>query len=250
MRAKVQATFLAQIADAMVRLIKAAAVLPLLAAALLAGTAAQAQQVTLSVIETVEIGLDESALDESLTTGSTGAVVDRALATFGPFRVVDAVTAEMHGVVDGATPGQFKAMRAAYPQLRTLRMIECPGSEDDEANLALGRMVRAARIETIVPAGGSVRSGAVELFLAGVRRQADSQAEFAVHSWRDSLGREADDLAQDDPVHREYLEFYREMGLSDDSARRFYALTSSVSFDDALYLAPLQMAAMGLLDVI
>lgn len=172
------------------------------------------------------------------------------LAIFGPFRMVDPSTAEMHGVVDGTSPAQFAAMRAAYPNLRTLRMIECPGSDDDEANLALGRMLRAARIDTVVPAGGSVRSGAVELFLAGVHRKADSRAEFAVHSWRDSLGREADDVAADDPVHREYLEFYREMGLSDDSAREFYDLTSSVSFDTALYLAPLQLAAMGLLDVI
>jgi hypothetical protein len=219
-----------------------------------------AQQVTLSLdpglieapafIDTIQIEWYDDVSGAGEDRDRAEAIGRAPLASFGPFRVVDSQTVEMHGVVDGSTPARFAAMYAAYPGLRTLRMIECPGSEDDEANLALARMVRAARIETVVPAGGSVRSGAVELFLAGVRRQADSRAEFAVHSWRDELGREADDLAQDDPIHREYLEFYREMGLSDDNAKQFSALTSSVSFDDALYLAPLQLAAMGMLDVI
>lgn len=173
-----------------------------------------------------------------------------ALAAFGPFRVTGTATADMIGLVDSRTPADFAAMLRAFPDIVTLRMIECPGSEDDEANLKLARMLRGAGIETVVPAGGSVRSGAVELFLAGVKRRADSRAEFAVHSWRDELGREARDVPSDDPVHQEYIDFYREMGLSEESALRFYALTNSVSFDDAVILAPLQLAAMGLLEML
>jgi hypothetical protein len=213
----------------------------------------EAREVSLTIIARV-IETDAIAWREELSwTEETQQAPEPsapALATFGPFRVTDATSADMIGVVDSRTPRQFAAMLQAFPGIRTLRMIECPGSEDDEANLRLARMLRQARIETLVPAGGSVRSGAVELFLAGVRRRADSRAEFAVHSWRDELGREARDLPSDDPVHREYISFYREMGLSEDSAHRFYALTNSVSFDDAVYLAPLQMAAMGLLDML
>ena len=238
----------------MLRSIKAIAVLPALAAAMLCGLPiqAQAQVFTFFVTETVETVDAEPALDYALFAPAeeTAAQAAPALAVFGPFRVTDLHTAEMHGTVTSTTPADFAAMRAAFPQLRALRMIECPGSDDDEANLALARMVRAARIDTIVPAGGSVRSGAVELFLAGVRRQADPRAEFAVHSWRDDLGREADDIARDDPVHREYLDFYRDMGLSDETAQHFYALSNSVPYDDALYLPPSHLAAMGLLDVL
>lgn len=212
----------------------------------------------------VSLGADSLAIDNAAIAwreelswtefepgaGEAEAEAGSALAVFGPFRVTDPASAEMIGLVDSETPAQFAAMLRAYPDIATLRMIECPGSADDEANLRLARMLRRARIETIVPAGGSVRSGAVELFLAGVRRRADSHAEFAVHSWRDELGREARDLPATDPVHREYLDFYREMGLSEDSASRFYALTNSVSHDDAVYLAPLQMAAMGLLEML
>lgn len=220
------------------------AALPLLTAMLIPAEA-HAQHPGLPVIEIewhADVSWSQEASDTETSTPS--------LAQFGPFYIIDSRSAEMRGIVGSATPAQFAAMLRAWPDLETLRMIECPGSDDDEANLKLARMLRAARIETIVPAGGSVRSGAVELFLAGVRRRADRHAEFAVHSWRDELGREAEDLPPDDPVHREYIEFYREMGLSDDSAKQFYALTSSVAFDDALYVAPLHLAAMGLLDVL
>lgn len=211
---------------------------------------AHAQSAPLVFIAQIEIEWYDDVTLAGHSEGPIATDASSALAVFGPFRVVDSHTAEMHGVVDGNTPAQFVAMRAAFPDIATLRMVECPGSEDEAANLVLARMVRAARIDTLVPQGCSVRSGAVELFLAGVRRQADSRAEFAVHSWRDELGREADDFAADDPVHGEYMDFYREMGIGEDKARTFYALTSSVSFDDALYLAPLQLAQLGLLDIL
>ena len=78
----------------------------------------------------------------------------------------------MSGDVDGATPRQFAAMLAAFPGVRRLEMIDCPGSLDEEANLILARAIRRAGLETVVPSGGSVRSGAVELWLAGSTRRA------------------------------------------------------------------------------
>ena len=123
-----------------------------------------------------------------------------------------------------------------YPALTTLEMVECPGTEDDRANLAIGRMIRAAGIATHVPRGGSVRSGAVELFLAGATRQIDDGAEFAVHSWIDEDGREADDFAADAAVHAPYIAYYREMGMDEAGARAFYAMTNSASFAEAKWL--------------
>ena len=85
-------------------------------------------------------------------------------------------------------------------------MVECPGTRDDRANLAVGRMICAAGLVTHVPAIGSVRSGAVELFLAGAERDIAQGAEFAVHSWMDAYGREADDFAMHAPENRQYLD--------------------------------------------
>lgn len=172
----------------------------------------------------------------------------KALGRFGPFVVTAPDTAEMYGTVGSNGPDQLRAMLRAYPGIRRLVMVECPGSVDDEANLRMARILHAAGISTHVPENGSVRSGAVELFLAGVRRTAAPGAEFAVHSWRDANGVEAWESEANQSVHREYLDYYRDMGLSAEVARKFYAFTNSVAHDDAVWLGPRDMAAFGLID--
>jgi hypothetical protein len=162
---------------------------------------------------------------------------------FGPFHVVAGDRVELRGSIDSDTPAQFRALLRAYPNIVQIDMVDCAGTDDDEANLELARMIRKAGIATYVPDGGSVRSGGVELFLAGVRRSAAPDAEFAVHSWIDEDGLEPDDYAESDPVNREYVDYYREMGMSADKAKAFYALTNSVPHDDALYLKPRDIAA-------
>lgn len=170
------------------------------------------------------------------------------LASFGPFHMVAPDRAELIGSVESETPAQFAALLHAFPTLKQIDMVDCPGTGDDGANLTLARMVRRHGVMTYVPEGGSVRSGGVELFLAGAQRRAAPSAEFAVHSWRDEDGYEASDFAADDPVHQEYIAFYREMGLSDAEARRFYAMTNSAPHDDALYLNSRDLARYVRLD--
>lgn len=200
--------------------------------------------------------LDDEALAEDAdfaptrryATGATLATLGHAKANFGPFAVIDAATVRMAGDVTSATPRQFAAMLAAFPGLKRLEMIDCPGSLDEEANLILARAIRRAGMETIVPAGGSIRSGAVELWLAGTTRRAAPDAEFGVHSWADETGREASDYPANDPVHAEYLRLYREMGLNDAKAREFYALTNSTPFDEVRYLTRDDMARFAALN--
>ncbi|AWW72826.1 alpha/beta hydrolase [Erythrobacter sp. KY5] len=160
----------------------------------------------------------------------------RMLAQYGPFVVTSETRVKMVGSTDSSTPRHFDAMMHDFPQLETLEMVEAPGTTNDIANLAVGRRIRAAGLSTHVPRGGSVRSGAVELFLAGVTRQVDDGAQFAVHSWLDNHGREADDFAASDPAHRLYLDYYVEMGMSERRAHEFYAMTNSVPHRTALWL--------------
>jgi hypothetical protein len=167
----------------------------------------------------------------------------QSIATFGPFRVLSEQRVELNGSIESDTPAQFRALLRAFPLIRQIDMVECPGTGDDEANLALARMVRKAGITTFVPNGGSVRSGGVELFLAGVERRAEPGAQFAVHSWVDEDGLEPDDYAESDPVNQEYVAYYREMGMSADKAKAFYDLTNSVPHDEALYLKPVDIAS-------
>jgi hypothetical protein len=66
-------------------------------------------------------------------------------------------------------------------------------------------------------------------------------ALFAVHSWRDSRGREPQDYAEDAPANRNYIDYYVDMGMTEAEARAFYAMTNSVSHSHALWLEPDQM---------
>lgn len=200
--------------------------------------------------------LDDEALAEDGHPGATRryapsatlATLGRAKASYGPFAVIDDTTIRMAGDVTSATPRQFAAMLAAFPRLKRLEMIDCPGSLDEEANLILARAIRRAGLETVVPSGGSVRSGAVELWLAGNTRRAAPDAEFGVHSWADEYGREANDYPANDPVHAEYIGYYREMGMDDARARAFYALTNATPFDEVRYLTRDDMARFVSLD--
>lgn len=161
---------------------------------------------------------------------------------FGPFVVVSADRARLVGVTDGGSPAAFLAMIEAYPAIRALELVDCAGTSDDIANLRLGRMIRQHGIATIAPAGASVRSGAVDIFLAGTQRTAAADARFAVHSWLSADGREAGAAQADDPARTAYERYYRDMGLEADDARAFYALTVSVPNNRTLQLAPRDLA--------
>jgi hypothetical protein len=193
---------------------------------------------------------EEPSVDDGDVSNSPvgRAVSQRALASFGPFNVVDSERAELAGIIETGSASQFKQMLAAYPAINQIDMIDCPGTIDDAANFKIARMIRKAGIATYIPDGGSVRSGGVELFLAGVKRVAEPSAEFAVHSWQDEDGREADDVAANDPINLEYINYYREIGMNDQKARAFYAMTNSVPHNSALYLTPRDIAAYLTLD--
>lgn len=164
-----------------------------------------------------------------------------AIAAFGAFRVLDANTVALVDITTHRSPANFAAVLEAYPSIDTLEFIEAPGTHDDRANLRLGRMIRAHGIATRAPEGGSVRSGAVELFLAGVSREIDPASEFAVHGWLDDRGMGAEDYPLSAPEHRRYLNYYAEMGMAEEEAAAFYAMTNSVPFEDALWLTGSEM---------
>jgi len=205
--------------------------------------ATQVVTVTEVTVEEEVIGADSegAAAGSGRFVAAAPGLLPRGVATYGPFRVVDDGRAALVGPTDERSPRAFLAMLAAHPGIATLELVECPGTEDDRANLALGRMIRARGLATHVPAGGSVRSGAVELFLAGVRHRAEPGAEFAVHAWADEDGREATDYPASAPENRAYLAYYREMGMTAGEASAFYAMTNSVPNASARWLTAEEM---------
>lgn len=191
------------------------------------------------------IAVEEITTDEGETAPAPNPA---ALAQFGPFSVVSANMAELNGVIDDTTPDHVRRMLTLYPGITLIRMIDCPGTEDDEANLEVARMIHRAGISTFVPRGGSVRSGGVELFLAGVHRTAEPGAEFGVHSWQDDEGREARDMPANDPANMAYLRYYQDVGLTADQARAFYAFTNRAAFDNIHYMTASELAQFHILN--
>lgn len=218
----------------------AALLLPLLA---LTAVPALARETVVETVVTVEETVFESQGGSERIVGLAPPVMPKGIAAYGPFRVLDATRAALVDVTDSRSPAQFEAMLKAHPGIALIEMLDCPGTEDDRANLRLGRLIHARGIVTHVPAGGSVRSGGVELFLAGAKRIADEGAEFAVHSWEDEDGREAKDYPADAPENRAYLDYYREMGMTAQQAGAFYAMTNSVPFEQAKWLTAGDMKA-------
>ncbi len=166
-----------------------------------------------------------------------------AIASYGPFRVLDEHRAALVDITNRYTPAEFALMMANHPGIAVIEFIECPGTHDDRANLRLGLMIRALGIAAVVLEGGSVRSGAVELFLAGATREIAEDSEFAVHAWMDDHGMDAGDYSPDSPEHLKYLSYYGEMGMDEQEAERFYAMTNSVPFESALWLTGDEMRA-------
>jgi hypothetical protein len=163
------------------------------------------------------------------------------IADYGPFRVLDDGRAALVGITDQNSPSWFAMMLRDYPAIATLELVECPGTLDDRANLRVGRMIREAGIATHVPANGSVRSGAVELLIAGAHRSIDDGARFAVHAWLDDAGHQPGEYAATAPENRKYLAYYRDMGMSAEEAASFYAMTNSVPNEQALWLTAPEM---------
>ncbi|MBS0481567.1 MAG: alpha/beta hydrolase [Proteobacteria bacterium] len=215
-----------------------AILLPLLT---LTATPVMARDSVVETVETVEETAYVSQGGSERFVSAQPAALPQGIAHFGPFRVLDATRAALVDVTDAGSPAQFDAMLKAYPGIEMIEMIECPGTEDDRANLRLGRMIHTRGIITHVPAGGSVRSGGVELFLAGRQRIADDGAEFAVHSWEDEDGREAGDYPADAPENRAYTDYYQDMGMTAQQASAFYAMTNSVPFSSAKWLTAKDM---------
>jgi len=134
---------------------------------------------------------------------------------------VDGRRAIFRGLIDGTTPAKVSNLLSANPDLRTIVLAYGPGSDDDDSNLEASLAVHNAGIATCVPAGGEIYSGAVDFFLAGnIRRLADD-AIVGVHSWADGSGVNGNDLPQDHPDHRLFLDYYETIGVS----REFYFFT-------------------------
>lgn len=125
---------------------------------------------------------------------------------------VDGKRCFMTGVIGPRTPSRVLELICEHPEVKVIVMQDVPGSMDDSSNLRAARMIRKHGLATQVPSDGVIASGGVDFFLAGQTRSLQEGAKLGVHSWGDGDFSGAR-FPREHPLHRPYLDFYRDMGV-------------------------------------
>ena len=141
-----------------------------------------------------------------------------------PFAIENDTTISIDGEINSNTLLAFEEVLDQNPNTRWLVFYEAPGSSDDEVNLQVGQRLHQEGIHTRVASGGSIASGAVDLFLAGDLRILEANAQVGVHSWSTGT-REATDFPVDSEEHQPYIQYYQSIGMSEQLASDFYFFT-------------------------
>lgn len=139
--------------------------------------------------------------------------------------------AYLSGILDETLPAELTGLIREHPNVRTLVLVDVPGSVDQQATMESARLLRRVGINTEIARTGYVLSGGVDLFLGGVNREIGAGAGVGVHSWSDSLGAMPDKLVRNDPVHATYVNFYLEMGVPE----RFYWFSLEAAPPERIY---------------
>lgn len=145
---------------------------------------------------------------------------------------VDGDKLYMNGEINSKTPKQLKEIITENPKIKTIVMLEVPGSNDDEANFPMARWVREHGLNTHLAKDSMVASGGTDFFLAGYKRTMEDGAKIGVHSWLDvGTGKEAKDIPKEHPDHEMNRKYIEDMLLRDD----FYWYTIYSAPADDIY---------------
>lgn len=149
----------------------------------------------------------------------------------------------MNGVINSKTFKQLKAVMNDHPEIKTIVLVDVPGSLDDETNFEMCYWIREKGLKTYITKDSHVASGGTDFFLSGVERLYEEGAKVGVHSWQDSSGIEAKDLPkthEDHEMNRKYIE---DMLGTDD----FYWYTIyAADADDIYYMTPKEIGDFGM----
>jgi len=99
---------------------------------------------------------------------------------------VNGTFAVAYGVIGSSTPTVVQNLINNNPNVTTIVMYACPGSEDDESNLQASMLIYNTGYKMYLPLNGWIASGAVDMFLAGSTRVVEVTPDaVGVHSWSD-----------------------------------------------------------------
>lgn len=149
---------------------------------------------------------------------------DNSSSNYGIFSSIDNNTVQINGVINQSTPDDWNRYIKAYPNTQNAIMKDCPGSDDDNANLQTSRAIRQHGLNIHLPSDAVIASGATDMFLSGVKRTRDAGSKIGVHSWSDGT-QDATAFPVGHQEHLLYINYYVEMGFSQADAEVFYYFT-------------------------
>lgn len=134
------------------------------------------------------------------------------------------------GVIGNTTPAVVQNLINNYSKVTTIVMHLVPGSMDDHSNLTASKALKNKGYKMYLPSTNAfsqkslIASGGVDMFLSGEVRVIDLAAEVGVHSWSDGTN-DASDFPVGHPYHQPYIDYYKQMGFSEEDAKAFYYFT-------------------------
>ncbi len=154
---------------------------------------------------------------------------------FGIFKVLDdKTTVEMNGVIGSASLSNFNNLLKAYPNIKKINIKNGPGSKDDEINLKLSLKVHQKGINIHLLDNTEIASGAVDFFLAGVKRTRGKNTKIGVHSWGTDQEK-ATDFPKGHKYHLPYINYYTNVGFTQKQAEDFYYFTIYAASPDGIH---------------
>lgn len=156
-------------------------------------------------------------------------------------------TVILNGTLGSKTYNQLLDLNANHRNVHTILFQDIPGSENDEVNLAIGRLIRRAGYTTHATASSLIHSGGVDLFCAGKERTVEVGAEFEVHSWCcGDNGEEANEIPIGGPAHAIMIDYFNEM-LGTLVGEDFYYFTINAAPFNELHVMTMEdIARYGL----
>ncbi len=186
--------------------------------------------------------LDDPGCDLGAAPSETDPEVADAPVTFD----VQGDVAAMFGNIGADFVHRVCDLIGDNPEVTVVEVVDVPGSSTPgNETLEGGLVLNSSDLATIVASDGQVESGGVDFFMAGTTREVADGGCLGVHSTELDDGDgpiAAADLPRDDPEHEPFLDYYRQIGISED----FYWFTLSAAPPSGIhYLTPQEMERFG-----
>lgn len=135
--------------------------------------------------------------------------------------------AYMYGVIGAGIVNSVTELTTKHSKVKTIVLVNVPGSMDDDSNLKASLMVYDKGLNTELLANSDIASGGVDFFLAGNSRTLADGAKLGVHSWGGDDGVIATDLPKDHQEHKPYIQYYQHIKQYKPSDFYFFTLEAA-----------------------